>query len=169
MNCADGEVFAHFTRQTRNPYPSRIVWKQCSDVAKPTFYWLSVSGEHCRKNTLVEAIKRGQSIEITSQDLTQIEINLNENFFDFEQKLKVFFNGKLVFENFVNKDENLVRETFAKRCDPFMCFCSRITVNSGGELENLDKNLPTINVSPSISHMDKTRSKRRKKFKIFCF
>lgn len=163
----DGEVFTHFTRHTRNPYPTHIVWKQCNDVVKPTFYWLSVNGEHCRTNTLLEAFKRDQTIEIKSNDLTQVEINLNENFFNFDQKLTVHFNGQLVFDDYVSKDTDLVGTTFEKQWDPFMFFCSKIVVNFKGEqIEGFNKK--SIHIS-NASNRDKTHLSKDKKKKYCCF
>ena len=134
MNFEDSEVFGMLEQKVRNPYPNKIVWKQCGDVPKRDFYWLSVSEENCKPHALVEAFKKDNLIEIVSEDLSQIQINLNEFFFDFEQKLKVSFNGNLVFHNFLQKDIQLVKETFEKHCDPYLYFCSKVIVTSNEKI-----------------------------------
>ena len=133
MNLADGMIFTILDTKLRNPYPEKIVWKQCNDVPKTQFYYLSVPKEHCKTATLIESVKKGNTVEIISEDVSEVEINLNENFFDFDQKLKVYFNKKLVFEDFVIKDEKMVRETFENKCDPFMYFCAKVVVVNKNE------------------------------------
>ena len=59
MNLDDSEVFNIMATKERNPYPRKIVFKQCNDVLKKHFYWLSLLDNKLIKGGLIVAVRNG--------------------------------------------------------------------------------------------------------------
>ena len=125
MNKKDEVVFGMLSKHVRNPYPDKIIWEQCNDVLKKDFYWLSVPEGSLKKGSIIEAEIIGRnSISIKSKDVSAIIIRLNNLFVDLDKTITINFNGRVVYQSTVKKDDALVQETCKERCDPFMIFAA---------------------------------------------
>ena len=77
----------------RNPYPLKIVFKQCNDVLKKHFYWLSLLDNKLIKGGLIVAVRNGNEFDVESKDVHEFIINLNEKMINCENNVIVKFNG----------------------------------------------------------------------------
>jgi predicted esterase len=130
MNLKDKVAFEWMSKFTRDPYPEKIVWKQCSDVTNQYFYWLKV--DEPVANTLIVAERKGNTIILESKDVQTIRVRLNDRFVDLEKEVSVFFNGKKIFCDKVKRDWEFCRQTVLERYDYYYTFCAEIVA----KLEN---------------------------------
>lgn len=124
MNLKDKCAFEWMSKFVREPYPLKIVWKQCKDNTNQYCYWLKV--EEPVKGTLVLAERKGNTFILESKDVKEIKIRLNDRFADLEKEVTVFFNGKKIFCDKVDRDWDFCRETILERSDYYYTFCSEI-------------------------------------------
>ena len=62
MDYHDFEGFEWLFTKSRTPLPDKVVWKQCNDVQKKSFYWLELPEEQVKKESLVAAPLRDNSV-----------------------------------------------------------------------------------------------------------
>ena len=114
----------------RNPYPLKIVFKQCNDVLKKHFYWLSLLDNKLIKGGLIVAVRNGNEFDVESKDVHEFIINLNEKMINFENNVIVKFNGCEVFNDKIEKNDAYILETTRMRHDPYYLFCAKITIDT---------------------------------------
>jgi hypothetical protein len=73
---------------TRNPRPSRVVWKQ-DDVMHHRFYWLGAPPSQVRKGSLVVGSREGQSFRIERSDLDTVTLFLDDSLADLDRPIEV--------------------------------------------------------------------------------
>ncbi len=124
----DAAAIPWMAEHTRDPYPTRIVWKQ-DDVVQPRFYWLAVDREHAHPGQEIRADREGQQIRIDG-DVTPIRIRLNDQMLNLDQPVRVLRNGDLVFANAVPRTIGVIATTLHERGDPRGMFPSEVVVTA---------------------------------------
>lgn len=131
MNLQDQVAFPWLAAKTRVPLPRKIVWKQCDDVPKLSFYWLAVPQSSAKKGSLVSAVISGQNnIEIFTSDVPEVIVHLNDALVDLSQNVRIFFNGTLALDALVRRDPATIEATAAQFCDPYFVFAARVSVSA---------------------------------------
>eukprot|EP00731_Ephydatia_muelleri_P005517 Em0002g1693a len=130
MEYRDFEGFEWLFTQTRVPLPDKVVWEQCSDVPKKTFYWLVLPEDQMKKGSLVTASLRDNSVYIESTDIKRIGIRLNDQMLSLQHPVHVYFNNIRVFEGLVERSLKIVKATILERFDTRVIFSAEIYVDA---------------------------------------
>lgn len=132
MDLEDAAAFDWMAGYSRNPYPTRIVWRQEGEernVVRQFFYWIKVERNEMKKaNTVIAEIK-DNVITIEKSDYKTLTFYLNDSMADLDKPVKVVFDGQLVFKGMVERSRNTLLSSMAERNDPSYTFCSELTVH----------------------------------------
>ena len=110
----------------RNPYPEKIIWRQ-DDVLHERFYWLKNINPSV--GDLIEAEIDGQIININSSTVSDIIIQLNDNFIDMDKKVVVNYRGKNLYNWYVSRKENIIKDSIVEYGDPQSVYYGQITLS----------------------------------------
>lgn len=130
MDLRDFEGFKWLFTKVRTPLPHKIVWKQCNDVLKLSFYWLVLPEHQIKKGSLVTALLKGNSVFLESTDVTTIGVRLNDSMVNLQCPVLIYFNQICVFNSLVERSLETARATILERYDPNNVFCAEIYVNA---------------------------------------
>ncbi len=128
MEGRDKEALPWMAAQTRNPWPSRVVWYQ-DDVTHTRFYWLEIEDEDAKKGTTIRAYVTGQTIAITSDDVSKITLRLRDALIDLDKPITVTANGKVVYQGHVARTMYAVQQSFSQRYDVPAASTALLTVD----------------------------------------
>ena len=110
----------------RNPYPGKIIWRQ-DDVLHERFYWLKNINPSV--GDLIEAEIDGQIININSSTVSDIIIQLNDNFIDMDKKVVVNYRGKNLYNGYVSRNENIIKDSIVEYGDPQSVYYGQISLS----------------------------------------
>jgi hypothetical protein len=127
MDRKDAQAIPWMAQYTRDPFPSRIVWKQ-DDVVQKRFYWLAVEPTDIRERALVIANRDGQTFDVQSQDVDKITLRFNDSMIDFDQPIKITSGEKVLFEGKVERSLECIKKTLGERGDRSSVYSCEITV-----------------------------------------
>lgn len=102
MDLVDSESLGWMAQYRRNPYPTKIVWRQ-EEVVREHFYWLSAPADELAHGKSIVARIEGNNIIIEKCDYSHITIHLNDKMLDLDKKVTVIYNGKKVFKKRVKR------------------------------------------------------------------
>lgn len=102
MDLADSESLSWMVQYRRNPYPTKVVWRQ-EEVVREHFYWLSAPTDEIAHGKSIVAHIEGNSIIIDKCDYSRITIHLNDKMMNLDKKVTVICNGKKVFNKKVKR------------------------------------------------------------------
>lgn len=119
MEKRDAEGVPWMAGHTRNPWPSRVVWRQ-GNTTHERFYWLAVDPEHAASGKTITASVEGQTITIESDDVPAVELLLSDALLDLDRPVKVIANGREVFEGPIVRSAEAIRRSIELRPDPRM-------------------------------------------------
>lgn len=102
MDLADSESLGWMAQYRRNPYPTKVVWRQ-EEVVREHFYWLSAPADELAHGKSVVARIVGNTIFIDHCDYSHITIHLNDKMLNLDKKVTVIYNGKNVFNKKVKR------------------------------------------------------------------
>jgi len=113
----------------RNPYPSKVVWKQ-SNVLHKRFYWLR--NEDPSFGDLIECNIDDQIITVLSSSSSKITIQLNDNLVDMDKEITVNYLGRQLFKGFVYRDIDIIKRSIREYGDPKSVYYGeiRLTLDS---------------------------------------
>ena len=109
----------------RNPYPKKIIWRQ-DDVLHERFYWLKNINPSL--GDLIEAEIDGQIININSSNVSDIIIQLNDNFIDMDKKVVVNYHGKILYNGYVSRNEDIIKTSIVEYGDPQSVYYGQISL-----------------------------------------
>lgn len=135
MNRQDAAALPWMAEHTRNPLPSKIVWKQ-DDVVHQRFYWLAVDPGSAKARAEVTATRNGQQIAIETDDAevaSTLRIRLNDQMVNLDEPVRVAINDATVFEGKVPRTIATLARTLTERGDPVSVFSAEIAAS---EVEN---------------------------------
>ena len=130
---------------TRDPFPKFIIWQQKKDVecyilrtekkgftypyVSKSHYWLKVD-PLLANFARIEASYKNNTIKLNSKEYDTITVRLNDKMVDLSKKVKIFFNGKKVYEKIPTRKLNTMLKTWQERQDPEFIFPVEITASS---------------------------------------
>jgi len=126
MDLEDAVAVPWMAEFTRDTTPERIVWYQ-DDITHPTFYWLAV--ESAQAGTLITAEVDGQRVEVSSDDVSEVQIRLNDELLDLDQPVTVSFNGVESHSGPVTRTIAVLAQRLDEREDPRLMFSAQVQVN----------------------------------------
>jgi predicted esterase len=128
MDRKDAAAIPWMLERTRNPWPTKIVWRQ-SGVTHDRFYWLSVAEGAAKKNTTIVATVDGQKISVETENVKSFRIWLSDKLLDLDQDIELVVNGKSETKS-VNRSADALRQSLESRFDPAMMAPAYIDVSS---------------------------------------
>ena len=113
----------------RNPYPSKVVWKQ-GNVLHKRFYWLR--NEDPSFGDLIECNIDDQIITVLSSSSSKITIQLNDDLVDMNREITVNYLGRQLFKGFVYRDIDIIKRSIREYGDPKSVYYGeiRLTLDS---------------------------------------
>ena len=128
MDMEDRKAIPWMEKFTRNPRPDRLAWHQ-DDVLHFTSYWLAVPPDTARRGQEIRAERRGQTIEITTKDVPQLLVRLNDAMLNLDEPVTVRAGEKQLFAGRVPRTISTLARTLAERGDPELIFSAEILVS----------------------------------------
>lgn len=125
MDRQDAVAVPWMARFTRNPYPSRIVWKQ-DDVTHRHFYWLGMPQPQA--GVVVRADRDGQTISLAATATIDLEVYLNDELVDLDQPVRIVQGTKLLFEGQAPRRLASIAQSLEDRADPRLVFSAVVPV-----------------------------------------
>lgn len=123
----DASAIEWMARYTRNPFPSRIVWKQ-DDVLHSRFYWLAVPDGAAKDRAEIIAIRKDQQIEVETNDIERLAIRVNDSMCDLDQPVVVSSRGQQLFAGTIPRTVAVLSTTLVEYGDPRSIYSGEITV-----------------------------------------
>ena len=113
----------------RNPYPSKVVWKQ-GNVLHKRFYWLR--NEDPSFGDIIECNIDDQLITVLSSSSSKITIQLNDDLVDMDREITVNYLGRQLFKGFVYRDIDIIKRSIREYGDPKSVYYGeiRLTLDS---------------------------------------
>ena len=113
----------------RNPYPTKVVWKQ-GNVLHKRFYWLR--NEDPSFGDLIECNIDDQIITVLSSSSSKITIQLNDDLVDMDREITVNYLGRQLFKGFVYRDIDIIERSIREYGDPKSVYYGeiRLTLDS---------------------------------------
>ncbi len=113
MDLADRKAIPWMEKFTRNPLPSRVVWRQ-DDVTHATFYWLAMPKDSAKAGQEIKGIRTGQVIEIETKDVPAFSLRLNDAMLNLDEAVSVSANGKAAFSGKVERTIGTLARTLGE-------------------------------------------------------
>ena len=110
----------------RNPYPGKIIWRQ-DDVLHRRFYWLKNINPSV--GDLIDVEISGQVININSSTVSSVIIQLNDNLIDMDKKVVVKYRGKNLYNGYVSRNENIIKDSILEYGDPQSIYYGQILIS----------------------------------------
>ena len=127
MNHDDAVAVPWMAHHTRNPLPSRIVWKQ-DNVTHNSFYWLAVPVSQAAKGPHITATLDNQQVTLKGPAGKSVIVRLNELMVDPRQPVSVIGNGKWLFRGHVPHTIDKLQETLSECRDQNLMFGGEVLV-----------------------------------------
>lgn len=127
MDRVDAAAVPWMAQYKRNPYPTKVVWRQ-EEVTRKAFYWLSVPEEECSHKAMVVAEIDKNVINISESDYSRLTIYLNDEMVDLNKPVVVNYKGKKVFKGKLPRTIANMARTLAERGDLRYMFPAMVEV-----------------------------------------
>ena len=127
MDLADAAALPWLQRHQRNPYPTRIVWRQ-EEVTHPHFYWLSAPADQLQRGKTVRLTLQGNTVNIQQCDYNQLTLHFNDQMVNLDKPITIRHNGKTLFKGKLPRTLTNLQTTLAQRSDLRYMFPSQVTV-----------------------------------------
>ncbi len=127
MDLEDAAAVEWMASHKRNPYPTKIVWRQEEELHQH-FYWLSAPKEEMVRGKEVRVALRGNTISIERCDYQKLTICLNDEMVNLDKPVKVVCQGRTLFKGKAKRHAATLRHTLSERGDPAYMFPAQLTV-----------------------------------------
>jgi hypothetical protein len=127
MEREDAKAVPWMAKFTRNPWPTRVVWKQ-DDVTHTRFYWLGVPEEQAEAGDEIIATIDGQKIRIETDDVTEVAVRLNDALVNTDEPVSIMHGEREVFSGVIPRTIGAMAKSLAERGDPDLAFGAEHTV-----------------------------------------
>ncbi len=127
MNRRDAEALPWMAARTRNPWPQKVVWLQ-DDVTHTRFYWLAVPAAEAKVGNQIIAEVDAQTIRLTGEVPQGISLRLSDALVDLDRPIRVWVNGREVFQGRVFRRAEVIRESLEERADPRTAATAKLTL-----------------------------------------
>jgi hypothetical protein len=122
MKKKDAEAVPWMATKTRKAWPQKVIWGK-SGKRSERFYWLGGKP----KDVVIASVK-GQEIMIKGAGETPLTLYLNDQLLDLDESVKVFLDGKEVYNGKVLRTQKAIQQSFNQRLDPAMAATATISV-----------------------------------------
>ncbi|MEN8127893.1 MAG: alpha/beta hydrolase [Planctomycetota bacterium] len=128
MNRLDAAAIPWMAQYTRNPAPSRVVWKQ-DDVRHDRFYWLAIPTKKAPGKTVAASVA-GQVVTVENNEgFGTLLIRLNDNIVDLDKPVTVKYGDTILFNGKASRTIAMINKALHRRQDPASVFCAEIAVS----------------------------------------
>ncbi|MEM9186741.1 MAG: alpha/beta hydrolase [Planctomycetota bacterium] len=135
MNLEDAKAVPWMAEFTRDPYPTRVVWRQ-DNITRGQFYWLSVEKGQEKAKSLVEADLESSGsraeVALTMDGVRRITVLLNDAMADLDGEVVVTVGGAEAYRGKPERTIANLAKTLAQRGDPNYVFSAAVDVSAGG-------------------------------------
>lgn len=128
MDRQDKVALEFLERHTRNPNPTRVVWRQ-DDVTRGRFYWLAVGVEDQHEGRQIVVTVEGQMIVLETESVTRVQLRLNDTLLDLDQPVTVRFAESQLFSNEVPRTLWMMERSMNETGDPEMVWSAEIQID----------------------------------------
>lgn len=127
MDRADTVAVGWMQKYKRNPYPTKVVWRQ-EELLKPAFYWLKADKDQIAYGKEVRARYEGNTIYIDKCDYSRITLCLNDDMMNLDKPITVIYNGRQVYNGKAKRTQRNIINNLKLRQDERYAFPAEITV-----------------------------------------
>jgi hypothetical protein len=127
MDHEDAEALSWMAEFVRDPRPKRIVWKQ-DDVTHARLYWLAVDSEQQKAGALIRADCSGQTVDIQSNDVAAVTVQLDDELVDLDQPITIRLNDREHFSGRAERTIGGLIQSLSERADRSCLYPARVTV-----------------------------------------
>ena len=127
MNGKDREALPWMAKNTRNPWPKKVVWCQ-SNRTHDRFYWLSVPKDQAKGGQVIEARVIGQKIEIKAEGIGQVTLRLSDELLSLDKEVIVIVNGAEKFRGKVTRSVEAIWRSCQERLDPTVAASAQLNL-----------------------------------------
>jgi hypothetical protein len=131
MNGMDQVSVTWMSARTRNARPKRVVWKQNSDVAHSSFYWLTVKRPHTNALVVVEQDANDKQLfRVVNADqvVDELTIRLDDVMCNLDLPVVVEYRSVVLFNAIVSRTIGVVIDSLNGRGDPRLAFDAEVDV-----------------------------------------
>jgi hypothetical protein len=133
MNLEDKEALPWMAKFTRNPVPTKIVWKQTGALHDRS-YWLAVPKGKAVDGALVVAERKGRKITVSQvEKVGRLVVRLDDRMTDLDQPIFVEQDGKTLYSGKPVRTIRTLVQTLAVRGDPKLMFDAEVEVDLGDQ------------------------------------
>jgi hypothetical protein len=128
MDREDAEAVPWMTQFTRNPLPTKVVWKQGA-TTHDRFYWLAVPNGTAKVGAEVVASYDGQAVTI--EKVTGVErliVRLDDRMLDLDKPVSIVGAGRTLWRGVAPRTVGVLARTLAERGDPAGVFAAEVEV-----------------------------------------
>ncbi len=117
MEGRDKEALPWMTGFTRDPWPTRVVWRQ-SSVPSDRFYWLSLPEDTAARGQYVTASVENSTITLETRNVPRIALRLSDQLLNLDQPFEVIHNGEQIFHGKADRTAHAILLSLEERLDP---------------------------------------------------
>ena len=147
----DETVLEWYEKHARNPYPEEIVWKSYEkifarawwvEVTKRTdpppliMVHLDMKGQESERRTelrppaIVKARRKGNALEITTEEVLQLRVWLDDAMVDLDKPVTITLNGRKLHDGVVKRSVEVLIDDARRRRDPSMTFSAFVDLKA---------------------------------------
>ena len=134
MDREDRAAIPWMAKFRRDPYPTKVVWRQ-EEVVMPSLYWLGVDPKEAKHGMEAIVERVGNTFTILKNDYKRLIIRLNDELTDLDQPVKIFYNGNQIFNGKVKRTLKNTARSIDERADKRMIFSAELTVVDNEKVE----------------------------------
>jgi len=128
MNLEDAVAIPFVQMHTRDPIPTKVVWRQ-ANVTCSRFYWLAVDQAEEAQGTTVTAAYSGNAVTLEGvSGLANLTLRLSDAMMDLGQPVHVELDGRALYDGPVTRTIAVLSRTLEERGDPAMVFSAELAV-----------------------------------------
>lgn len=127
MDQADTLAVGWMAQYRRNPYPSKIVWRQ-EEVLHDNFYWVSVPDDEMARGKEVRLSVRDNVISIDRCDYSRLTFGLNDSIVNLDKPVKVKMNDRTIARKKLVRCMETMEKTLHERQDARFAFDCELEV-----------------------------------------
>ncbi|MDR1743306.1 MAG: alpha/beta hydrolase [Dysgonamonadaceae bacterium] len=129
MDRADTAAIHWMARFTRNPLPTKVVWRQ-DEVPQTAFYWLATTETQAQNGNSAIVERSGNTFTVLQNDYKTLLIGVNDEMIDFDRPVKVVSaDGKILFKAKVKRTAASILRSIEAKHDKRLIFTAYIELN----------------------------------------
>jgi hypothetical protein len=128
MNLADAVAIPFVQGFSRDPVPSKVVWRQ-TNVTHARSYWLAVAEADEQMGAAVTASYTGDTVTLSEvSELSRLTVRATDAMLDLDQPIKIVQDGGELFSGALERTIAVLAQTLDERGDPALMFSAQVEV-----------------------------------------